>query len=251
MAKGSGVRASSDTGAASVERRSCAVAVAASVPGCRQAPEAGPGHDPPGREVRRQEGGGIAGRQKAGRALPRTEWRFDAAAPARPEPPAGAAAGRPPSPAVRRHARLRGGPGHQPGWPSATASSSAGPRTGDAVLHVERTSGLENADQLQAVEIRMRVSAGANLHIVTRPSPTVDLKAEAALPRVPARRHHHPDHRRARHADLHPHAARARDRRAHPPPPDPSHRRRRAPTSRSSPCGSSSAASTWPTSPPA
>jgi arylsulfatase A-like enzyme len=47
---------------------------------------------------------------------------------------------------------------------------------------VERTSGLDNADQLQAVEIRMRVSAGTNLRVLTRSSPTVDLKVEANLP---------------------------------------------------------------------
>ena len=32
----------------------------------------------------------------------------------------------------------------------------------------------------------MRVSAGANLSIVTRPTPTVDLTAEVALARAPA-----------------------------------------------------------------
>jgi arylsulfatase A-like enzyme len=54
-----------------------------------------------------------------------------------------------------------------------------GRTTGDvAILHVERTRGLDNADQLYAFEIRMRVSRGSNLLLVTRPSDKVDLDVE-------------------------------------------------------------------------
>ena len=48
------------------------------------------------------------------------------------------------------------------------------------ILRVERTSGLDNGDQLHAVEIRMRVSKGSNLYLVTRPGPTVDFGVEVA-----------------------------------------------------------------------
>ncbi|HEY6547509.1 MAG TPA: sulfatase, partial [Vicinamibacteria bacterium] len=56
--------------------------------------------------------------------------------------------------------------------------------TDNPILHVERTAGLDNADQLHAVVVRMRVSAGTNFHLVTRPTPTVDLEAEARQRRV-------------------------------------------------------------------
>ena len=55
------------------------------------------------------------------------------------------------------------------------------------MLRVKRKTGLENPDQVHAVEIRMRASAGTNL-VPTRPAPIIDLKAElaevAALPWV-------------------------------------------------------------------
>jgi len=104
-------------------------------------------------------------------AVPRTEWRFDGPPPARP----GAAA----APAATR------------GWEAGPGVGGLAVRdgllvgrttTGAPILHVERTTGLENADQVHAVEVRMRVSAGTSLQFVTRPSPTVDLKVEAALP---------------------------------------------------------------------
>ena len=122
--------------------------------------------------------------------IPRTEWRFDAAA-AAPAAPAQGAPVRAPSPP----GGSRPGPAFPAtrGWEGGPGISGLAIRDGllvgraadeHAVLHIERSSGLENADQLQAVEIRMRVSAGANLQIVTRPTPTVDLKVEAALSRV-------------------------------------------------------------------
>lgn len=97
----------------------------------------------------------------------RTEWRFDAAPPS----PAPAA-----FPATRG---FEGGPGV-----SALAVRDGllvGRTTTDfPVLHVERT-GPDNADQLHAIEVRLRASAGANLSIASRPAPTIDLAQELAI----------------------------------------------------------------------
>src|SRR5262249_57565957 len=41
--------------------------------------------------------------------------------------------------------------------------------------------GLDNADQLHAVEVRLRVSAGANLFVTTSAAPTVDLPRQPGL----------------------------------------------------------------------
>jgi arylsulfatase A-like enzyme len=102
-----------------------------------------------------------------GAAARRTEWRFDGPAP---------------SPAPAAFAVTRGweaGPGV-----SGLAVSEGllvGRSTSDfPMLHIERTAGLENADQLHAIEVRVRVSAGANLALVTRPGATVDLEQELA-----------------------------------------------------------------------
>jgi arylsulfatase A-like enzyme len=54
---------------------------------------------------------------------------------------------------------------------------------GHPILRVTRTRGLDDADQLHAVEIRLRVSAGTNLSLVTRPGETVDLPQEQAQAR--------------------------------------------------------------------
>ncbi len=160
-----------------------AAVLAAASAGCRRTPEPGPGTI---RLVEKFDLKKVEGSPSAKAPnIPRTEWRFDGAAPA-----ARAAAGAPAGP----------GPAAKPAPFAATRGWEGGPgigglairggllvgraKDGHGVLHIERTSGLENADQLQAIEIRMRVSAGANLHIVTRPTPTVDLKAEEALSRV-------------------------------------------------------------------
>ena len=88
-------------------------------------------------------------------STPRTEWRFDGAAPV-PPPKA--------FPATR-------------GWeagPSVANLTIAdgrleGKTTGDfPVIRVERSSGLDNPDQLRAIEIKVRVSAGTNLEMTTR-----------------------------------------------------------------------------------
>jgi arylsulfatase A-like enzyme len=101
----------------------------------------------------------------------RTEWRFDGPAPA---PPPGPNPSPAPFPATR---------GWEPGPGVEGLAVRDGVLSGRStglhpILHVERTSGLDNVDQLHAVEVRMRASKGANLHVTTRASPTVDLKVE-------------------------------------------------------------------------
>lgn len=117
-------------------------------------------------------------------AVTRTEWRFDgpppipgtgtpaAAGPAIAAPPALAAATR--------------------GWeagPGVTALAIrdgllVGRTTTDfPVIHLERSSGLDNPDQLHALEIRLRVGAGANLYASMVPGPTVDLAQEIGMAR--------------------------------------------------------------------
>jgi len=147
------------------------------VQGCRRAPEPGPGTI---RLVERFDPKKVEGSSAAKPPnILRTEWRFGSAFPTAATPAGGI--GKPPAFAATR------------GWEAGPGITGLAIRDGllvghakddHAVLHIERTTGLENADQLQAVEIRMRVSAGANLHIVTRPTPTVDVPGEAALSRV-------------------------------------------------------------------
>ena len=151
--------------------------IAGANPGCRKAPEPGPGTI---RLVEKFDAKAVEGSSPAKPpSIPRTEWRFGGTFPTAPTPAGGV--GKPPAFAATR------------GWEPGPGISGLAIRdgllvgrstSGDPILHVERTSGLENADQLYAVVVRMRVSKGANLHMVTRPSPTVDLKVEAVSPRV-------------------------------------------------------------------
>ena len=146
-------------------------------PACRQAPEPRPVTI---RLVEKFDAKAVEGSPPAKPpSIPRTEWRFGGAFPTASTPAGGV--GKPPSFAATR------------GWEPGPGISGLAIRDGvlvghakddHAVLHIERTSGLENPDQLHAVEIRMRVSAGANVYLATRPTPTVDLAAEAVLPRV-------------------------------------------------------------------
>lgn len=103
---------------------------------------------------------------KAAAAASRTEWRFE---------------GAPPSPAPKAFAETHG-------WEAGPGVSGLAVREGRLIgrttadfpiLRIERTTGLESGDQLHAFEIRLRVSAGANLAVATRPAATVDLKQEA------------------------------------------------------------------------
>ncbi len=82
--------------------------------------------------------------------LPRTEWRFD-------EPSSAISAVEGVAGLVVRDGLLRG-----------RASS------GRPVLHVERTSEIDDRDQLQALEVRIRVSDGANLRAEFSGAESVD-----------------------------------------------------------------------------
>ena len=164
------------------------------------------------------------------RALPRkrpsrsgrTEWRFDGPAPSLPPPPPPGAPARPPAPFPATR-----------GWEAGPGVSGLAIRDGMLVgrsttdfpiLHVERTAGLDNADQLHAVEVRLRVSKGANLLVATSPAPTVDLSRAVALAsRIPwiIRT---PSPARRQGADVHDDAARAHLGAAYPSPDAPPHR---------------------------
>src|SRR5206468_1755673 len=111
--------------------------------------------------------------------LPRTEWRFDGAPPRPASPPPGPA----PSPAPFVATR---------GWEAGPGVSGLAIRNGllvgrtttdFPVVRIERTAGLDNPDQLQAVEIRLRVSGGANVSAVTRAAPPLDIKLEPGVAR--------------------------------------------------------------------
>ena len=94
---------------------------------------------------------------------PRAEWRFDGSAP---------------SPSGETNA-------YKLGWQTGPDVNDlqvrdgrlVGRSTGDCpIIYAERTVGLDDPDTLYAVEIRMRVSAGANLSIVGSDSEKLDLK---------------------------------------------------------------------------
>ena len=92
---------------------------------------------------------------------PPTAWRFDGASLATPTGKATAMFG------------WRAGPG------VASLTVRDGRLVGRAttdfpIVHVERTSGLDDANVLQAVEVRLRVSKGANLTMALRASEKVD-----------------------------------------------------------------------------
>jgi arylsulfatase A-like enzyme len=97
----------------------------------------------------------------AGAIPPRTEWRFDGPPPSLKEPALQATRGFRANAGVQelrvREGRLEG----------RTSS-------GNGVLLVERTRGLDDPDLLHAIEVRARVSAGKNLAVQTRAGP-IDL----------------------------------------------------------------------------
>jgi choline-sulfatase len=121
----------------------------------------------------------VAGSATAAAApIPRTEWRFDGPPPSPRPAPSGAPA---PSPAPFAATR---------GWEAGPGVSDLAIQEGRLVgktttnfpvLHLERTSGLENPDQVHAIEMRARVSAGSNISVQTRAGATLDLKQEPAL----------------------------------------------------------------------
>jgi arylsulfatase A-like enzyme len=106
----------------------------------------------------------------------RTEWRFDAP-PAPVSPPSRAT----PGAATARPSR---------GWEAGPGIAGLAVRDGMLVgrttsdlpiLDLVRKDGPDNADQLYAVEVRLRVSKGANLFVATRPDDALDLRQVAAV----------------------------------------------------------------------
>src|SRR3972149_6749949 len=100
--------------------------------------------------------------------IPRTEWRFDESIPA-----AGPNQGWQAGPGVTglgvREGRLTGG------------TTSATP-----IIHLTRTTSLQDFDLLHAVEIRMRASAGANLAVIFRHGDELNIQeARRTLPLFP------------------------------------------------------------------
>jgi arylsulfatase A-like enzyme len=120
----------------------------------------------------------VEGSVAKGKAAPRrTEWRFDG-------PPAGASAAG--LPARGRTAAA------SPAWEAGPGVAGLSVRDGVLVgrttsdlpiVHLVQPDGPENADQLYAVEVRLRVSSGANLFVASRPAGVVDLPQEAAVAR--------------------------------------------------------------------
>jgi arylsulfatase A-like enzyme len=87
--------------------------------------------------------------------IPRTEWRFDGA----------------------------GGPGQ--GWQAGPGVTGLGVREGrlwgtattpTPIVHLTRTTGLQDFDLLHAVEVRMRASAGSNLAVIFRHGERLDIE---------------------------------------------------------------------------
>jgi arylsulfatase A-like enzyme len=113
---------------------------------------------------------GSASSATATQKRPRTEWKFDGPVPEK---------ARAAFPATR---------GFETGPGVAGLAVKDGLLVGRAttafpILRVERTSGFDDADQLHAVEIRMRASSGSNLSVTTRPAATLELDQEVALER--------------------------------------------------------------------
>ena len=115
----------------------------------------------------------VEGSVKLAAAMRPTIWRFD---------------GPPPLPPPAKFAGTRGweaGPGVA--GLTVTNGQLTGRTTGEGgLVHFERTSGLDVPDTLHAIEVRMRVSDGANLSIQTSPAPTINLgEMSAGIRRQP------------------------------------------------------------------
>jgi arylsulfatase A-like enzyme len=100
-----------------------------------------------------------------GRAIPRTEWRFDGPAP---------------TPPPKQFATTYGwesGPGV--GGLTIRDGRLMGRSTDDfPVLHIGLSAGADNHDQLHAVEVRLRASAGAQVSLTISTEERVDLQEE-------------------------------------------------------------------------
>ena len=118
----------------------------------------------------------VENRAVATQPTPRTEWRFDGAA----------AEGIPAALASTR------------GWEVFHDVSGFAIRSGRLVgrasgalpiLHFERTSGLDDKDVVHALEVRLRVSAGANLTVSLVGAPRLDRATSWTTPELPATSH--------------------------------------------------------------
>jgi arylsulfatase A-like enzyme len=120
----------------------------------------------------------VEGSGARGEGAPRRmEWRFDGPLPG--APPAGLPTrGR--TTATSR--AWEAGPGIT--GLSVRDGMLVGRTTSDLpILHLLQSDGPDNADQLYAVEVRLRVSKGTNLFVASRPAGDVDLRQEAAVAR--------------------------------------------------------------------
>jgi arylsulfatase A-like enzyme len=100
------------------------------------------------------------------------EWRFD---------------GAPPESLAKELVATRGWDAHNVSGLAVRDSRLVGRSTSDfPIVHVSRTTNLDNADQLYGVEVRVRVSAGANLSVATQGAAPANLpRAEALARRLP------------------------------------------------------------------
>lgn len=132
--------------------------------GCRQPQSLSePESDGPIRLVDEFNPDAVKGRADGTGKLPdRTEWRFDS---------------QPPDPPPDQYAETRGWePGPEVADLQIENGLLAGRSTGEwPLIRVERTEGLDDPDTLHAVEVRMRVSGGANLSVTFRNTDEVDL----------------------------------------------------------------------------
>ena len=109
----------------------------------------------------------VAGTTRAGRPLPRTEWRFDGPAPSPLPSPLAATRGFEAGPGVADLAIQEG--------------RLAGRATTDfPVIHLERRAGGEGEDLLHEVQVRLRVSAGGNFSLSLKSAEKVDLAKAVA-----------------------------------------------------------------------
>jgi arylsulfatase len=105
------------------------------------------------------------GPTSGGRTIPRTEWRFDGAAP---------------TPAPKNFIETRGWEAG-PGVTGLTIRDGrlVGKSTTDfPLLHFERTSGLDSLDLLHSIEVRMRVSAGGQALFNTAEPEKINLQEQ-------------------------------------------------------------------------
>ena len=149
-----------------------AVIVICQMMGCAQS--SGPAAAPPAiRLVDVFDANRVQGSAKPAATVLPTIWRFD---------------GAPPSPPPAKFAETRGwepGPGIV-GLTVKDGQLTGRATAGAALIHIERTSGLDVPDTLHAIEVRMRASDGANLSIQTSAAPTINLtEMFAAAQRLP------------------------------------------------------------------